>query len=313
MHTGAFSGNPAEGGHVAFDPELIRALQEDGRASIHALSERLGHPRAAVSSRLRAMLADGEVRVVAAVDPSFLGQHVLAHVSIRTDGGVERVAAELRGLRETVLVSAIGGSFDIVAELRVGSMAELQDLLVGLRALPGVADISTLIYTTVVKGFFVSEYRGEITLDETDVALIELLQRDGRTSYRALGESVRLSPSAVTTRVQRLVDGGVIKISAVEARGLAHRQLSMGVGLSMRGGDDRMVDALRQWRGVDFATRTIGRFDLVATLVEPSAGALYASLERIRSHPGVEHVESWLHLAVLKEDYARTLRPAQGR
>lgn len=293
-----------------FDAELVRALQEDGRASIQSLAQRLGLPRAAVSSRLRAMLARGEVRVVAAVDPSFLGQHVLAHVSIRSEGTVEPVAQQLRAMRESVLVSAVGGAHDVVAELRVASTDALEERLERIRALEGVASISTLVYTTVVKGFFVSDYRGELSIDEIDEALIELLQRDGRTSYRALGESVRLSPSAVTTRVQRLVDGGVIKISAVEARGLAHRQLSMGVGLSMRGDDAAMVEALRAWRGVDFAARTIGRFDLIATLVEPSAGALYASLERIRSHPGVAHAESWLHLAVLKEDYARTLRPA---
>ncbi|MFC8683410.1 hypothetical protein ACFT30_18010 [Microbacterium ureisolvens] len=46
--------------------------------------------------------------------------------------------------------------------------------------------------------------------------------------------------------------------------------------------------------------------------MEPSAGALYASLERIRAIPGVSGVEAWFHLAVLKEDYARTLRPAGG-
>ena len=51
------------------------------------------------------------------------------------------------------------------------------------------------------------------------------------------------------------------------------------------------------------------RFDAVATLVEPSAGALYDSLERLRALPGVTRIEAWLHLAVLKEDYTRTLRP----
>ena len=70
-----------------------------------------------------------------------------------------------------------------------------------------------------------------------------------------------------------------------------------------------MIDALRTWRGVDFAARTLGRFDAITTLVEPTAGALYASLERIRLIPGVAHLEAWFHLAVLKEDYARTLRP----
>ncbi|MBW9094101.1 Lrp/AsnC family transcriptional regulator [Microbacterium jejuense] len=295
-----------------FDAELIRELQVDGRASVNALAGRLGQSRAAVSARLRAMIADGTVRVVAAVDPVFLGQHVLAHVSIRTRGGVEPVAQHLRGSPETVLVSAVGGAHDLVTEVRVASMPALHELLGRIRALPGVADINTLIYTDVVKGFFVSEYHGDITIDAIDAALIEQLQRDGRTSYRSLGETVRLSPSAVTTRVQRLIDAGVIKISAVEARGLAHRQLSMGVGLNLAGADDEVAEALRTWRGVDFAARTLGRFDVVTTLVEPSAGALYASLERLRSIPGVSRAEAWFHLAVLKEDYARTLRPAGG-
>jgi DNA-binding Lrp family transcriptional regulator len=296
-----------------FDAELIRALQENGRASIQALAADLGQSRTAVSARLHAMLADGTVRVVAAVDPVFLGQHVLAHVSIRTDGPVEPVAEHLRGLSQTVLVSAIGGVHDLVTEVRLGSMSALHRLLAHIRALPGVADINTLIYSTVVKGFFVSDYHGGITIDATDTALIEQLQRDGRKSYRALGEVVRLSPSAVATRVQRLIAGGVIKISTVEARGLAHRQLSMGVGLNLTLDDDAVIGALRTWRGVDFAARTLGRFDAIMTLVEPSAGALYASLERIRSLPGVARTEAWLHLAVLKEDYARTLRPPAGR
>lgn len=206
-------------------------------------------------------------------------------------------------------MSAVGGAHDLVTEVRVGSMSELHDLLAQLRAVRGVLDISTIIYSTVFKGFFVSEYHGDITLDATDEALVELLQSDGRMSFRALGEAVRLSPSATATRVQRLIDGGVIKISAVEARGLAHRQLSMGVGLSLNEDDDAVIEALRTGRGVDFAARTLGRFDAVATLVEPTAGALFASLERLRALPGVTRVEAWLHLAVLKEDYARTLRP----
>ncbi|WP_136052254.1 Lrp/AsnC family transcriptional regulator [Microbacterium sp. K36] len=292
-----------------FDAELIRALQEDGRASILSLAERVGQSRAVVAARLRTLLSDRTVRVVAAVDPVFLGQHVLAHVSIRTDGAVEVVAEHLRDMSETVLVSAVGGAHDIVTEVRVGSMSELHDLLARIRGSAGVLDINTIIYSTVIKGFFVSEYHGGVTLDGIDEALIEHLQSDGRMSFRALGEQVRLSPSAVATRVQRLIDAGVIKISAVEARGLAHRQLSMGVGMTLGDDDEAVIEELRRGRGVDFAARTLGRFDAVATLVEPSAGALYASLERLRALPGVTRIEAWLHLAVLKEDYARTLRP----
>lgn len=292
-----------------FDAELIRALQEDGRASIRALSLRLGHSRAAVASRLRTLLANRTVRVVAAVDPAFLGQLVLAHTSIRVTGAAQAVAEQLRTLSETVFVSVVGGNHDLVAEVRVGSMTELHALLAYIRAIPGVAEIDTVIYSRVIKGFYVSDYRGGINLDTIDEALIELLQSDGRRSFRALGETVRLSPSAVATRVQRMIDGGVIKISAVEARGHERRPLSLGVGLTLE--DDRAIlEHLHDATGVDFAAQTLGRFDVVATLVEPSPGALHSSLERLRALPGVTRIETWLHLAVLKEDYARAPRPA---
>jgi Lrp/AsnC family leucine-responsive transcriptional regulator len=47
-------------------------------------------------------------------------------------------------------------------------------------------------------------------LDDTDWRLLEALQRDGRASYADLGRLIGLSPSAVTERVRRLEESGVI-------------------------------------------------------------------------------------------------------
>ncbi len=50
-----------------------------------------------------------------------------------------------------------------------------------------------------------------IDLDDINIELLDLLQVDGRMSYRELGERVGLSAPAVTERVRRLEDAGVIK------------------------------------------------------------------------------------------------------
>lgn len=47
-------------------------------------------------------------------------------------------------------------------------------------------------------------------LDATDQALIRALQADGRASIAALGREVSLSPSAVSERLRRLVEAGVV-------------------------------------------------------------------------------------------------------
>src|SRR5262245_52938397 len=47
-------------------------------------------------------------------------------------------------------------------------------------------------------------------LDETDWRILAALQRDGRMSYADLAREVAMSPSAVTERVRRLEESGVI-------------------------------------------------------------------------------------------------------
>ncbi|MEO3749156.1 Lrp/AsnC family transcriptional regulator [Streptomyces sp. B6B3] len=49
------------------------------------------------------------------------------------------------------------------------------------------------------------------SLDEVDMRILEALQRDGRASYAELARTVSMSASAVTERVRRLEESGVIR------------------------------------------------------------------------------------------------------
>ena len=46
--------------------------------------------------------------------------------------------------------------------------------------------------------------------DQTDFRILEVLQQDGRVSFVDLAQRIAMSPSAVTERVRRLEDHGVI-------------------------------------------------------------------------------------------------------
>ncbi|MER5477619.1 Lrp/AsnC family transcriptional regulator [Streptomyces sp. NPDC002734] len=47
--------------------------------------------------------------------------------------------------------------------------------------------------------------------DSTDLSILEVLQRDGRASFTELARAVSMSASAVTERVRRLEEAGVIR------------------------------------------------------------------------------------------------------
>ncbi|GAB2907474.1 Lrp/AsnC family transcriptional regulator [Streptomyces mayteni] len=49
------------------------------------------------------------------------------------------------------------------------------------------------------------------SLDETDMRVLEALQREGRASYAELARAVSMSASAVAERVRRLEESGVIR------------------------------------------------------------------------------------------------------
>jgi len=51
----------------------------------------------------------------------------------------------------------------------------------------------------------------EVTLDRTDKAILNLLQRDNKMSQRRIAELVNLSAPAVQRRIKRLEDTGVIQ------------------------------------------------------------------------------------------------------
>jgi DNA-binding Lrp family transcriptional regulator len=53
-------------------------------------------------------------------------------------------------------------------------------------------------------------------LDETDIEILQLLAEDGRRAYSEIAEAVDLSPPAVSDRVERLRESGVIRRFTVD-------------------------------------------------------------------------------------------------
>jgi DNA-binding Lrp family transcriptional regulator len=288
------------------DAALTRALQADGRASISGLASAVGASRNLVAQRLQRLHGEG-LRVVAALDPGVVGHHVLVHTMIAVDGPVRPVARAVAEMPDAVFVSMTSGALPLVVESRHGSLDELHDALDVVRRLPSVRRVRVSTYAEVLKGFFVSKRREEVALDALDRALIAVLQRDGRASYRALADAVHLSPSSARARVHRLVDAGVLRISAIQAGGPSRNRLAIGLGISAAGETAPIRDYLLASPAIDFATRAHGVFDFIATVSGPASGPLLEVIEELRSIEQVSALESWAHYDVIKEDYARTL------
>ena len=140
-------------------------------------------------------------------------------------------------------------------------------------------------------------------IDETDRAIIEELQRDGRVPYTRLGAAVGLSEAAARQRVQRLIDSGVMQVVAV-TNPLSHgkRRMAM-IGVRTEGPTDDIAKTLQAMRDIDYLVVSAGSFDLMAEVVVANDGDLLDLTNRIRNVAGVRSTETFIYLDLVKQTF----------
>jgi Lrp/AsnC family transcriptional regulator for asnA, asnC and gidA len=145
---------------------------------------------------------------------------------------------------------------------------------------------------------------GQPVLSDTDRAIIEALQRDGRLPYTRLAALVGLSEAAVRQRVQRLRAAGVMQVVAVtNPLVLGFRRMAL-VGVRAEGDLRGLADALSALAEVSYVVIVAGSFDvLVEVVCEDDEHLLRLLNEEIRSLPGVRSTETFTYLRLCKETY----------
>jgi Lrp/AsnC family transcriptional regulator, regulator for asnA, asnC and gidA len=142
-------------------------------------------------------------------------------------------------------------------------------------------------------------------LDAANRAVIEALQRDGRTPYGTIAEQVGMSEAAVRRRVQRLREAGVMQIVAVtDPLQLGFQRQAM-VGVTVEGDVRLVAEKLSELDDVDYVVMCAGSFDLLVEVVCEDDDALFRLLnDSIRAIPGVRGTESFVYLKLAKQTYS---------
>jgi Lrp/AsnC family leucine-responsive transcriptional regulator len=137
-------------------------------------------------------------------------------------------------------------------------------------------------------------------LDETDLAILRLLAIDARVSLRSIARELGMSPPAITDRVARLEELGVIRGYRAEIdRALLGFPLVVYVGIvSVQGSDQtQVVERLREAPEVEDVRLVTGPKDLLVRLRLRDTGHLRDVLfDKIWSVPGVDRTETFVSL-----------------
>ena len=298
----------------AIDAELVRVLQQDGRASVQALADRVGLSRTATRARVAHLLDSGVVRVVGIVHAGVAGITAIGHASVAFEGESAPLIGAITEREAATFVSRIAGQYGIVVELRTRDDTALAAELDWLRSQPGVRRVDVVRVSTVVKdAYSVVRGRDPVPLDELDWTLMQELQRDGRAPYARLAAVVGLSQAATRARVVRLVESGSLHISGlIDSSALGVREAA-GIGLRAAGDALAVAAEVAALPGLNFVIAGFGRFDVICGADAPSRAELLQVIEKVRTVANVREAESWYHLEVVKESYAVDQEQAAAR
>lgn len=145
-------------------------------------------------------------------------------------------------------------------------------------------------------------------LDRADLKLLELLQRDGRTTVQALSEAIHLSARATLNRVRKLEEGGMIEgYRALVSRAALGAQICVFAEIALK---DQRQPAVQRFEKRMGAAREVmacyiisGRYDYLVRLACPDLDHYHALISAWLDDPalGIEKIVTNIELATIKE------------
>ena len=150
------------------DVAIVTHLQENGSLTNAGIAERENVPvsEETVRRRIKRLVREGLIRIVAVPDPTKLGyeSEVLIGVQVEADK-VGDVADALTDIPEITWVTVSTGAYDVFAWATLKTSSELSSLLLTkVGVIPGVRKTETFINLDIRKrlyGLDISTYNGE--------------------------------------------------------------------------------------------------------------------------------------------------------
>ncbi|SOB82880.1 Lrp/AsnC family transcriptional regulator [Streptomyces sp. 1331.2] len=130
------------------DRAILRLLQQDGRASIRSVAERVHVSRANAYARISRMVEDGVIRgFTARVDHERAGQAASAYITLKiVQNSWRTVREQLLELPGVAHIALVGGDFDVLLLVHTADNRTLRELVLNrIQSIPQVLGTRTML------------------------------------------------------------------------------------------------------------------------------------------------------------------------
>jgi Lrp/AsnC family transcriptional regulator for asnA, asnC and gidA len=135
------------------DSKIICLLQKDGRMANTEIAKRVGITEATVRNRIKRLIDDDIIQIVAVSDPFKLGFEIAGNIKISIQfQKADHVISELKKLDELWYIALMSGVSDLDVEFRAKSMKDLRELIYDkINKIDGVVRTETAFHLKFIK------------------------------------------------------------------------------------------------------------------------------------------------------------------
>ncbi|NER81200.1 MAG: winged helix-turn-helix transcriptional regulator [Leptolyngbya sp. SIO1D8] len=147
-------------------------------------------------------------------------------------------------------------------------------------------------------------------IDQLDLKIIERLQQNGRIAYSDIARSINAPEATIRYRVKRLLDEGIISISAfintgkVKHENVAYLELEVEPSFL-----EASLNHLRGMENISYIASVTGEFNLMLEYIYKDSHDLLNFLNILKGNPEVKRLNSRTILKIHKAQYPARVQP----
>jgi Lrp/AsnC family leucine-responsive transcriptional regulator len=161
-----------------------------------------------------------------------------------------------------------------------------------------------MVTTEEIKKLFTSSKIEGI--DEKDLHIICILEQEGEMELKKIGEKIGLSAPAVSNRIKRLKEKGIlitmVPLTRIDKISFA-RDLILMIAIEPGADINLIIKSITEISGVKSLYQIIGEYDFYIQLCCLGDDALEESLQLIHAIPGLSRISKTLIRHKLKENF----------
>ena len=291
------------------DLRIIDTLVRDGRTNARSMVDVAGLTEETVAARIRSMIERNIIGITAIFDWHAAGYHWEVWLAVECEAGsIRPVMKALAELDEVISVYTVFGPVDLVVQVLCTDRVALLAFLSGtLTQVTGVRQADVMVSLDTAKYFHQFAWvpveprplqfpNPVVELSDLDLAIIDSVVRNGRTSNREIGRELGVADGTIRAHIRRLEGAGVLRICAqVHPARSGMISARAFVGISVQGADTTSIAVeLAHIAEIVTISITAGRYELWCYVLAQNRRRLVEIVsEHIRPLKGVHTSETW--------------------